>query len=336
MASPISVFATADFDQHLTPEWHPERRGRLAASLSGITAAGLVEAVTFEEPRLATIDELARVHDSTYIDQLERFCQRGGGDLDPDTFAAPGSFDTARRAAGAVLGAVEALEEGRCDVAFAAGRPPGHHAVPDRAMGFCLFNNVAVAAARLADRGERVAIVDWDVHHGNGTQDIFYDDPRVLYVSTHEAPLYPGTGRADETGGPNAPRANLNLPFPAGTRGDVYRRAFDEVIAPVVTDFTPDWLFISAGFDAHRNDPLAGLELTAGDYADFAIRLQALAPARRTVVVLEGGYDFDALSLSTGATLSALVGEGYRPEQASTGDIGLPSIAAAKQRWELP
>ena len=316
--SPISVFATADFDQHLTPEWHPERRGRLDASLSGISAAGLVDAVTYEEPRLASIPELARVHDAVYIGQLERFCERGGGDLDPDTLAVPGSFETtALRAAGAVLGAVEALESGRCDVAFAAGRPPGHHAVPDRAMGFCLFNNVSVAAAQLADRGERVAIVDWDVHHGNGTQDIFYDDPRVLYVSTHESPLYPGTGRADEMGGPNAPTIELNLPFPAGTRGDVYRQAFDEVIAPVVADHRPDWLFISAGFDAHRNDPLAGLELTSGDYADLAVRLQALAPARRTVVVLEGGYDFDALSQSTGATLAALIGEGFRPEDAS-------------------
>jgi acetoin utilization deacetylase AcuC-like enzyme len=269
------------------------------------------------------------------VAQLERFCERGGGDLDPDTFAAAGSWTTALRAAGAVLDAVDALDAGSCDVAFAAGRPPGHHAVPDRAMGFCLVNNVAVAAAKLAAAGQRVAIVDWDVHHGNGTQDIFYDDPNVLYVSTHEYPLYPGSGRADETGGPSAPMSNLNLPFPAGTRGDVYRRAVDEVIAPVVDRFAPDWLFISAGFDAHRADPLAGLELTSTDYADLAIRLQELAPARRTVVVLEGGYDFDALSLSTGATLSALIGESYRPEEASTGEIGLPTITAARQRWDL-
>jgi acetoin utilization deacetylase AcuC-like enzyme len=202
-------------------------------------------------------------------------------------------------------------------------------------MGFCLVNNVAVGAAALAARGQRVAIVDWDVHHGNGTQDIFYDDPDVLYVSTHEYPLYPGSGRADETGGAGAPMSNLNLPFPAGTRGDVYRRAFDEVIAPVIERFAPDWLFISAGFDAHRNDPLAGLELTAADYADLAVRLQQLVPARRTVVVLEGGYDFEALSRSTGSTLSALVGGSYRPEEASTGEVGLPTVVAARQRWEL-
>lgn len=332
---PITVFATAELDHHDTPEWHPERRGRLDASLAGIGAAGLRDAVQFREPRLATREELERVHDPVYVAQLERFCARGGGDLDPDTFAAPGSWDTARRAAGAVLDAVEALEAGTAEVAFAAGRPPGHHAVPDRAMGFCLFNNVSVAAAQLIDRGERVAIVDWDVHHGNGTQDIFYNEPRVLYVSTHEAPLYPGTGRADEMGGPDAPRSNLNIPFPAGTKGDVYRQAFDEVVGPVVSAFAPDWLFISAGFDGHRNDPLAGLELTAADYADLARRLQGLVPARRTVVVLEGGYDFEALTQSTGATLSALVGGSYRPEEASTGDVGLPSVVAAKQRWDL-
>jgi acetoin utilization deacetylase AcuC-like enzyme len=335
VAVPITVFAAAHLDRHLTPDWHPERPGRLDAALAGIDGAGLGDAVEFREPRLATVEELARVHEPSYLAQLERFCELGGGDLDPDTFAAAGSWETGRRAAGAVLDAVDALTAGECDVAFAAGRPPGHHAVPDRAMGFCLFNNVAVAAARLADAGERVAIVDWDVHHGNGTQDIFYDDPRVLYVSTHEAPLYPGTGRADETGGPSALGSTVNIPFPAGTRGDVFRRVFDEVLTPLVTAFSPDWLFISAGFDAHRRDPLAGLELTAGDYADLAVRLQALVPARRTVVVLEGGYDFDALAMSTGATLSSLIGHDYRPEPASTGEVGLPSVAAARQRWDL-
>jgi acetoin utilization deacetylase AcuC-like enzyme len=335
VAAPITVFAAVELDQHATPSWHPERPGRLEAALSGIAEAGLTEAVAFEVPRLATVEELARVHAPGYVEAVERFCEGGGGDLDPDTYAAPGSWDTARRAAGAVLDAVDALEGERCDVAFAAGRPPGHHAVPDRAMGFCLFNNVSVAAAALAERGERVAIVDWDVHHGNGTQDIFYDDPRVLYVSLHESPLYPGTGRALETGGPNARRTNLNLPFPARTRGDVYRRAFDEVVVPVIERFGPTWLFISAGFDAHRNDPLAGLELTSADYADLAVRLRSLVPPRRVVVVLEGGYDAEALALSTGATLSALTDGSFRPEHASTGDIGIPTVVAAKQHWEL-
>jgi acetoin utilization deacetylase AcuC-like enzyme len=329
----VAVFASPRLDEHLTPPWHPERPGRVDAALAGIHEAGLDDAVDVHVPRLATEAELALVHDAAYVARIARFCEQGGGDLDPDTYAAVGSWLTARRAAGAVLEAVAALRDGSCDVAFAAGRPPGHHALADRAMGFCLFNNVAVAAAQLVEDGERVAIVDWDVHHGNGTQDIFYDDPRVLYVSTHESPLYPGTGRADEMGGPNAHGTNLNLPFPAGTRGDVYRRAFDEVVAPVVERFAPDWLFVSAGFDAHRRDPLAGLELSAGDYADLATRLQQLVAPRRTVVVLEGGYDAEALALSTGATLAALVGEAYRPEDASTGDVGRATVTAARQRW---
>ena len=335
MDRPIAVFADSEHDEHATPAGHPERQGRLDASLAGVPAAGLDDAVRFETPRMATVEELTRVHDADYVARLEAFCSTGGGQLDADTFAGPGSWTTARRAAGAVLDAVDALRAGECDVAFAGSRPPGHHALAGGAMGFCLFNNVAVAAAALADEGERVAIVDWDVHHGNGTQDIFYDDPRVLYVSTHQSPWYPGTGHIDETGSENAPFSNLNLPMPAGTRGDVFRRAIDEVVAPVIERFAPTWLIISAGFDAHRNDPLADLELSSADYADMAVRLQQLVPSHRTVVALEGGYDFDALAMSTGATLSALVGADYRPEAASTGEIGLPTIVAAKQRWQL-
>jgi len=335
VVAPIALFTMVEEDHHATPPWHPENSERLPAALAGISEAALDEAVTWHRPRAAEVAELARVHDPAYVEAIERFCAGGGGDLDPDTYASPGSWETARLAAGATLDAVAELRDGTSELAFAACRPPGHHAVADRAMGFCLFNSVAVAAAELAERGERVAIVDWDVHHGNGTQDIFYDDPRVLYVSTHQAPLYPFTGRADETGGPHAPRSNLNLPFPAGTRGDVYRRAVEEVIAPVVDEFAPDWLLISAGFDAHRADPLANLELTSADFADLAARLQALVPARRTVVVLEGGYDLKALAESTGATLAAMIGERYRPEPASAGEIGLPTLAAAKQRWDL-
>jgi len=278
---------------------------------------------------------MALVHTRDYLDRLEAFCAKGGGAIDADTYAVGGSWTTARRAAGAVLDAVDALASDACDVAFAASRPPGHHAVASRAMGFCLVNNVAVAAASLAERGERVAIVDWDVHHGNGTQDLFYDDPRVFYASLHQSPHYPGTGRPSETGGETAPFTNLNLPLPAGTRGDVFRQAVDEVIAPAIERFAPTWLFISAGYDAHRFDPLAELELTAGDYADLAVRLQQLVPPRRTVVVLEGGYDLDALRMSTGATLSAMVGEHYRPEHASSGEVGLPVLTAAKQLWQL-
>jgi len=332
---PIAVFSSAELDQHFTPLGHPEHPSRLDASLAGISEAGLLDAVSFQVPRLATTTEIALAHTSRHVDRMRLLCEQGGGEIDEDTYVSSGSWTTAARAVGAVLDAVDALRAGECEVAFAASRPPGHHAVSDAAMGFCLFNNVAVAAMVLADRGERVAIIDWDVHHGNGTQDIFYDDPRVLYVSTHEAPLYPGTGRADETGGLNAPMSNLNLPFPAGTRGDVFRRALDEVVVPVVERFAPDWLIISAGFDGHRRDPLAGLELTSADFADCAVRLQQLAGPGRTLVALEGGYDLEALTLSTGATLSALIGESYRPEAASSGEVGVPTIMAARERWQL-
>lgn len=335
MDRPIAVFAAPELDEHAEPSGHPERQGRLDASLAGIPAAGLDEAVVIRTPRLATVDELERVHDADLVERIRGFTANGGGSIDADTYAVAGSWDTARRAAGAVLDAVDVLDRGEADVAFAGSRPPGHHAEAATAMGFCLFNNVAVAAAALVDRGERVAIVDWDVHHGNGTQDIFYDDPDVLYVSTHQSPLYPGTGRLTETGGEFAPFTNLNLPLPPGTRGDILRRAFDEVVAPVIERFGPTWLLISAGFDAHRSDPLASLELSSADFADLAVRLQQLVPARRTVVALEGGYDFEALAMSTGATLSALVGEGFRPEAASSGDVGEPVITAARQLWDL-
>jgi acetoin utilization deacetylase AcuC-like enzyme len=335
VVQPLLVVSAAELDAHATPPWHPENRSRLDAALAGVSEAGLMDATEWRVAPEAGVDDLALAHDPMYVDAVRRFCAAGGGDLDPDTVATPGSWDTARRAAGAVLEAIDALEAGECEVAFSAGRPPGHHAVRDRAMGFCLFNNAAVGAARLAAAGKRVAILDWDVHHGNGTQDIFYDDPRVLYVSTHESPLYPGTGHLREIGDGDGYGANVNLPFPAGTAGDTYRQAFDEVVIPIVERFRPTWLIISAGFDAHRDDPLAGLGLTSADYADMALRLQGLVDARRLLVVLEGGYHLEALTYSTGATLSALIGGSYRPEPVTNGDIGRRTISAARDLWQL-
>ncbi|HUF97801.1 MAG TPA: histone deacetylase [Ilumatobacter sp.] len=335
MVSPLTVFADVEHDAHHTPAWHPERHARLEASVAGVATAGLADAATWKIPRLASVEELALVHGTDYIAAVERLCESGGGEIDGDTSVSSGSFNTARQSAGAVLDALDELRSGATTLAFAAGRPPGHHAVRSQAMGFCLFNNAAIGAASLTARGERVAIVDWDVHHGNGTQDIFYDDPNVLYVSTHESPLYPGTGRMREQGGPMAPGTTCNLPFPAGTAGDTYRAAFDEVVVPLVERFQPDWLIISAGFDAHRSDPLAGLALTADDYADLAQRLVPLVSTGRLLVVLEGGYDTTALERSTGATLSSLLGESYRPEGVSTGTVGRETIAVARALWEF-
>jgi acetoin utilization deacetylase AcuC-like enzyme len=202
-------------------------------------------------------------------------------------------------------------------------------------MGFCLINNVAVGAATLAEAGERVLIVDWDVHHGNGTQDIFWDDSRVLYVSTHQSPAYPGTGSAIDTGGPNARGLTVNVPLPPGSAGDAALVAFDEIADPVIEAFDPTWVLISAGFDAHRDDPLADLVWSAGDYAALTRRVAGYAPRPgRVVAYLEGGYDLRALGLSAGATVAALAGSTWAPEPPTSGGPGRPAVAAVKRLRE--
>ena len=329
----VLVAADPIFSEHDPGRGHPERPGRLGAVLEGLAAAGFPEAGTALPLRAASRTELERVHPATYLDELERFCAAGGGSIDLDTSASERSWAAAIHAAGAGLAAVDALEAGTGDAAFLAVRPPGHHAVPARAMGFCLLNNVAVAAADLVARGQRVLVLDWDAHHGNGTQDIFWTEPDVFYVSLHEWPLYPGTGRLDETGGGAAVGTNMNVPLPAGTTGDVYLEAFDELLAPAAERFEPDWLLVSAGYDAHRADPLTGLGLTAGDYADLTARALQLVPRGRTVVYLEGGYDLGALRDSVAATASTLLGEPQRPEPASAGGPGRIVIAAVRDLW---
>ena len=295
--------------KHIAGPGHPERADRVTAAVQGIRSAGLGEAVTWVEPRLATVDELALVHDPGYVEALRRFCEGGGGHLDPDTAAVPESWPAALAAAGAGLDAVERLDRGQADAAFCVVRPPGHHATDRRPMGFCLFNNVAVCAAALAGRGERVLIVDWDAHHGNGTQDAFYEDDRVLYVSVHQWPLYPGTGRIDERGAGPGAGLNVNVPVPPGATGDVYLAALD-AIGPLVASFGPTWLLVSCGFDSHRADTLGttALGLAEGDYADLTRRCAGLVPAGRIVLFLEGGYDLDAIAGSAAACSAALVG----------------------------
>ncbi len=317
------------YGDHKTGLGHPERPERLAAVAAGVARSGLDSEVIPVEPRPATMTEIERVHTRTYVAALERFCRSGGGQLDADTAAVPESWDAALLAAGAGLTAVDALVAGEATAAFCAVRPPGHHALSARAMGFCLLNNLAVTAAALAERGERVLVVDYDAHHGNGTQDVFYDDRRVTYVSFHQHPLYPGTGSVFETGVGEGEGRTVNVPVPPRATGDVYRTAVDEVVGPLAEEIGATWLLVSAGFDGHRADPLTSLGLSAGDYADMTAALAALVPPGRVLAFLEGGYDLEALRDSTAATMAALGGAHLHPEAPTGGGPGRDAVAAA-------
>lgn len=299
---------------------HPERPARLQAILDGVAGAGVDGEVVAFEPEPAPREALVRVHDAGYLEGLE-VASGLGAQLDPDTAVGPGSFEAAMAAAGGGLSAIERLDAGEGSGAFLALRPPGHHARHAEAMGFCLCNNVAVTAAALVARGERVLVLDWDAHHGNGTQEAFWSQGEVLFVSFHEYPAYPGTGALTDTGAGAGAGTTINVPFPSGTPGDAYRLAFDEVVVPAAERFSPSWLLVSAGFDAHRDDPLTDLGLTAGDFADLARRAVQLAPPGRRILFLEGGYDLSALANSAGATVSALAGGDYRPEAAGQGAV---------------
>ena len=329
------LFATHPaYLEHLTGPGHPERPARLQAVAAGAAAAGIAEALTPLEPVAASRQDLERVHPAWYLDRIDAMSEAGGGWIDADTRVSARSASAAYLAAGAGLTAVAALREGRGSAAFCAVRPPGHHATPTDAMGFCLVSSIAVVAAALADAGERVWILDYDAHHGNGTQAAFESDPRVLFVSFHQWPLYPGTGRASEVGTGAGVGTTMNVPLPAMATGDVYLRAFDEVVAPVVERFAPTWLLISAGFDAHRDDPLTELGLTAGDYPLLTARALQFVPAGRCVAMLEGGYDLDALSSCAAAVLSTLAGADVAAAEApSNGGPGASAVDAVGRLW---
>jgi acetoin utilization deacetylase AcuC-like enzyme len=284
---------------HDTGDRHPENPDRLRAIKEGLKRKHGVEYV---EADPASRDAIDAVHESEYVDEVVDFCESGGGNWDPDTVASGETWAAARAAAGqAQWAAAEALAgtPGR-DTPFALGRPPGHHAVYDDAMGFCFVNNVAVAAQSALDDGgaDRVAVFDWDVHHGNGTQDIFYDRGDVLYASIHEDGLYPGTGDATETGEGDGEGATVNVPLPAGAGDADFLLAIDDLITPVVDRYDPDLLLISAGFDAHRHDPISRMRVSSEGYALLADRVRTLAEDVEAGLgfVLEGGYGLDTLS----------------------------------------
>jgi acetoin utilization deacetylase AcuC-like enzyme len=290
---------------------HPEQAARIVAIERELAARGWLG---FERVRSPAVDRaaLSAVHPESYIDSIERLSARGGGAIDADTLTSEGSFDAAVHAAGGAVRMVELLLDGEAGAGFSAHRPPGHHATRSRAMGFCLFNNVAVAAQFALDRRglERVMILDWDVHHGNGTNDIFHDTERVLFVSIHQWPLYPGTGRPGDVGSGDGRGFTVNIPVPPGTGDPDYRSIVDHVAVPLFVAYRPQLLLISAGYDAHRDDPLADCLVTEDAFAAMtgSVRRAANAASVPVGCVLEGGYALGALARSVAATMGALSG----------------------------
>jgi acetoin utilization deacetylase AcuC-like enzyme len=329
------------FCEHLPPAGHPERPERLHAARAAIARSDFDLHRKDLATRGATNDELVRVHDQAY---LERLGQAAGqvGYFDEDTFYSQQSVAAARAGAGAAIVITDALLDQRADFGLALLRPPGHHARPSGAMGFCLLNNVAVAAAHARARGvERVAVVDFDVHHGNGTQEMFYADPSVLFVSLHQSPLYPGSGAAEENGTGDGRGYTLNVPLSAGAGDAVYGAAIERIVAPVLEAYRPNLLLFSAGFDAHSRDPLAQMELSDGGFRAIVQRtLAALEPGVPVGLMLEGGYDLIGLGSSLSAVLVGL-GEGpmrnipaERLWQAHERDLSAAAAVAA-ELWKL-
>jgi acetoin utilization deacetylase AcuC-like enzyme len=315
------------FEEHVTPPGHPERPER-AHVFDAVAARWLEKGGRSMPPRAAGREELERVHGADYVTGIETTSGRAVM-LDADTFTSPESAEIALLAAGAAVQAAEHALDHR-EPAFALVRPPGHHAERSRAMGFCLYNNVAVAAAAMLHRGlSRVAIVDIDVHHGNGTQAIFYDDPRVLYISTHQHPFYPGTGAADEVGVGEGKGFTVNVPLEAGCIDADYELVHRAIVGPVLEEFAPELMLVSAGYDAHERDPLASMRVTTRGYAAIIRSIRDVAaPHAQIALVTEGGYELTALAACIEASL--LVMDGAEPAPVSARDAGPPPGAPAR------
>jgi len=325
---------------------HVENASRLEAIISHLEQTQLIRQLTPIKPGAASIEELSLVHSKQHISHIQEVAQKGGGWLDADTVMSPDSYQAALYAAGGVIEASEAVMQGEVGSAFALVRPPGHHATATRAMGFCLFNNVAIAAKYTLTKHslERIAIIDFDVHHGNGTHDTFYDNPQVLYTSTHESPFYPGTGSLNETGQGEAKGTTVNIPLPAGCGDDEYLLAFEQIIVPAVRRFRPQLILVSAGYDPHWADGLAMMQVSVTGFTQMVKIIKELADelcSGRLVFTLEGGYNLTALAASVKATFDVLLGNtniddplGKSPRGLAAPDIA-PLIKAIKEIHNL-
>jgi acetoin utilization deacetylase AcuC-like enzyme len=340
----VILIHTDRFAEHQTPPGHPERPER-AEVMDAVAERWRERGLEIVAPREATREQLARVHGADYLRRISETAGKAS-QLDPDTYTSPESHEVALLAAGAVIDAVERVMGDSHKAAVALVRPPGHHAERDRAMGFCLYNNVAVAAAHARAQGAaKVAIVDYDVHHGNGTQHIFETDPHVLYVSTHQFPYYPGTGEAEEVGSGAGRGFTVNVPLEVGAVDEDYQLVFAKIIVPVLRQFEPDLILVSAGFDAHERDPLGGMRLSTEAFAAMTLDLRAVAEEccrGRIVSVTEGGYDLHALAASLDGVIgahAALVSTTQWPASGRSSERGAMAVSAVREalrpHWQI-
>ena len=309
----VGLVSHPAFLEHDMGSHHPESPERLRAILGQLESTGIMSKLTRINPRKAEKEWIVRIHDPAHVQRIEDKAPSSGyATFDPDTSMSPGSLQAAYLAAGGVMSAVDAIMDNQVDQVFCAVRPPGHHAEVNRAMGFCFFNNVAIAARYIQERHglQKVLIVDWDVHHGNGTQHVFERDPSIIFFSTHQYPHYPGTGAENERGQGQGEGMTINVPMCGGQGDEVYREVFQNVLVPAADAFKPDFVLISAGFDAHEDDPLASMAITTTGYGELTRMVSDIANTHchgRIVACLEGGYNLQALATSVEQHILALM-----------------------------